>query len=244
MANSSKVPWTSLLVEGGAIVVSILLAFAIDAWWTDRQIRLEEGVALNQLQVEFETNARLLNEKRQTQQNIYDAARYLLVLTADENGSNADIARVADSVMLISEVRTFDAEVGALSSLINSGKLSILQSNELRSALAAWPALVSDLSEDEMGTWNYTDSSILPYLDSRSSVRELMAVSPAYSELLDPGHGRNSVDIDVLIQDREFENLVVERLKFEAIIIAGYDELENQVTRILQLIDGELSKHR
>ena len=243
MANSSKVPWMRLLAEGGAIVVSILLAFAIEAWWADRQVRLEEGVALNQLQVEFETNAGLLREKRQTQQYIYDAARYLLELTADENGSNMDIPRVADSVMAISEVRTFDAEVGALSSLINSGKLGILQSNELRSALAAWPALISDLSEDEMGTWNYADTSILPYIDNRSSVRSLMALSPVYSEWLDPGHGSNSVDIDALIRDREFENLVVERLKFQAIIVAGYDNLENQVARILQLIDDELSKH-
>jgi alpha-D-ribose 1-methylphosphonate 5-triphosphate synthase subunit PhnH len=244
MASTSKIPWTRLIAEGGAIVISILLAFAIEAWWADRQVRLEEKVALSQLQVEFETNARLLNEKRQTHQAIYDAARYLLELTASEIGSSTDLARVANSVMLISEIRTFDAEVGALSSLISSGKLGILQSNELRSSLAAWPALISDLSEDEMGTWSYTDASILPYLDSRSSVRELMAESPDYAEWLNPGHGRNSAEIDDLIQDREFENLVVEKLKFERIIISGYDELEYQVTIILQQINDELSKHR
>jgi len=244
MPETNSIQWKRLSVEAAAIVASILLAFAIDAWWDDRQAHLEEGVALSQLQVEFETNARLLNEKRQTHQVIYDAARYLLELTANEDRPYADLARVADSVMLISEIRTFDAEVGALSSLISSGKLGILQSNELRSALAAWPALISDLSEDEMGTWSYTDASILPYLDSRTSVRELMAESRAYSEWLNPGHGRNSVEIDILIQDREFENLVVEKLKFERIIISGYDELEDQVSSILQLINNELSKHR
>lgn len=243
MSNKFEISWPRIVAEGAAIVVSILLAFWIQAWWENEQVRLDEVVALNQLQVEFETNARLLREKRQTQQYIYDAARYLLELTADENGSNLDVPRVADSVMAITEVRTFDAEVGALFSLINSGKLGILQSNELRSSLAAWPALISDLSEDEMGTWNYVDSSILPYIDSRSSVRSLMALSPDYSEWLDPGHGSNAVDIDILIRDREFENLVVERLKFQFIIIGGYDNLENQVAHILQLIDDELSKH-
>jgi hypothetical protein len=36
------IPWKRLFVEGTAIVVSILLAFGIDAWWQDRQIRKEE----------------------------------------------------------------------------------------------------------------------------------------------------------------------------------------------------------
>jgi hypothetical protein len=223
MSNKFKISWPKIAAEGMAIVVSILLAFWIQAWWENRQVRSEEVVALNQLKVEFETNARLLREKRQTQQFIYDAARHLLELTADKSGSVLDIPRVSDSIMAITEIRTFDAEVGALFSLINS--------------------LVSDLSEDEMGTWNYTDSSILPYVDSRASVRSLMDLSPVYSEWLDPGRGSDSVDIDVLIRDQEFENLVVERLKFQSIIIGGYDDLENQVAEILQLIDDELSKH-
>ena len=34
--------WPRLLVEGVAIVASILLAFGIDAWWQDRQTHYEE----------------------------------------------------------------------------------------------------------------------------------------------------------------------------------------------------------
>ncbi len=36
------IDWPRLLAEGAAIVVSILLAFGIDAWWDDRQERIEE----------------------------------------------------------------------------------------------------------------------------------------------------------------------------------------------------------
>ncbi len=31
------IAWRRLLIEGTAIVLSILLAFAIDAWWQDRE---------------------------------------------------------------------------------------------------------------------------------------------------------------------------------------------------------------
>jgi hypothetical protein len=35
MSRADKIPWKRLSVEALAIVGSILLAFAIDAWWED-----------------------------------------------------------------------------------------------------------------------------------------------------------------------------------------------------------------
>ena len=44
-----QVPWLRLLAEGFAIVVSILLAFGIQAWWEDRQERAVETALLTGL---------------------------------------------------------------------------------------------------------------------------------------------------------------------------------------------------
>jgi hypothetical protein len=35
MTKAERIPWKRLSVEAMAIVASILLAFAIDAWWED-----------------------------------------------------------------------------------------------------------------------------------------------------------------------------------------------------------------
>ena len=48
--------------DGAVIVVSILLAFGIDALWEQRQLRIEEQEALVSLQVDFTTNLRKINE--------------------------------------------------------------------------------------------------------------------------------------------------------------------------------------
>ena len=37
VTNASEIPWKRITVEAVAIVGSILLAFAIDTWWDDRQ---------------------------------------------------------------------------------------------------------------------------------------------------------------------------------------------------------------
>ncbi|MCH8335186.1 MAG: hypothetical protein IIC61_04755 [Proteobacteria bacterium] len=45
MNNSQPVPWLRIITEGAAIAASILLAFAIDAWW-QRRPELEQANAL------------------------------------------------------------------------------------------------------------------------------------------------------------------------------------------------------
>ena len=45
MQKAQQVPWLRIITEGVAIVASILLAFAIDAWW-QRRAELEQANAL------------------------------------------------------------------------------------------------------------------------------------------------------------------------------------------------------
>lgn len=39
MTQTQKIAWPTILAEAAAIIVSILLAFAIDAWWDARADR-------------------------------------------------------------------------------------------------------------------------------------------------------------------------------------------------------------
>ena len=60
MNKVREIPWPRILAEGGAIVVSILLALSIEAWWADRQDRAEEQGILLGLKSEFEQNLGLI----------------------------------------------------------------------------------------------------------------------------------------------------------------------------------------
>ena len=52
---TQRIPWTRLFAEGAIIVVSILLAFAIDAWWDSAQERSREDAYLRQLVSDLES---------------------------------------------------------------------------------------------------------------------------------------------------------------------------------------------
>ena len=60
MTETQKISWKRLAVEAAAIVASILLAFAIDAWWENRQDRADELLILRALKAEFQENAQVL----------------------------------------------------------------------------------------------------------------------------------------------------------------------------------------
>ncbi len=53
MTEPNTIAWKRLAVEAAAIVVSILMAFSIDAWWDGRKDQLEEQEILVGLEVEF-----------------------------------------------------------------------------------------------------------------------------------------------------------------------------------------------
>ena len=59
MINNQNIPWKRLSVEAAAIVASILLAFAIDAWWeARREVDLAQSyIARLQADIEFDLQA-------------------------------------------------------------------------------------------------------------------------------------------------------------------------------------------
>ena len=53
MGKLQSISWPRIIAEGVAIVASILIAFSIDAWWTERQAREQERNVLTNLLGEF-----------------------------------------------------------------------------------------------------------------------------------------------------------------------------------------------
>ena len=140
--------------EGLLIVASILLAFAIDASWEERNERMEENEVLRSLQLEFKANrdeaanVLLIHER---------ALRYgseLMSLSDDEVLALPE-REVERHVGYMAHPRTFDAVRGSIDALTSSGKLGILEDRDLRDALTTFVNFVADAQEDReyMSQW-------------------------------------------------------------------------------------------
>ena len=145
---TQRIPWLRILVEGAVIVASILLAFSIDAWWAGMQDRAEERLVLQALQTEFDDNLSGLRGVHEVHER-YEAELSDLVGRMVNAGDGNTFA-VADSLLrpLVS-FRTADPAMGTLNTLLASGRIDLIRSQDLQKALAGWPAALEDAAEDE-----------------------------------------------------------------------------------------------
>ena len=233
MNETQNIPWKRISVEAAAIVASILLAFAIDAWWSARQLAVEEQELLSQLKTESEVNSVLLAESREFHEALLETTQSLLDVTGPDATTN--ITEMDDFKRYLAEMlrwRTFDPQTGVLTGIIQSGKLGVIRSDRLRAALASWPAKVHDLVEDEVFAVDFTEQIVRPYFSSNTSIREF-----------DHGGSFTSSnftgDFEEMLTDREFENLVVIKHRLTIAVLTEYDNLRPFIDEILRLIGAE-----
>ncbi len=147
MTNEQNIPWKRLSVEAAAIVASILLAFAIDAWWDERNERIDEIEILQSLKVEFEANRdEAASVVLSHEMGVQSVAR-LMNLGEDEILA-LSVEEVERYLRYFANPRTFDAIRGSVDALTSSGKLGILQDRELREALTTFVNILEDAIED------------------------------------------------------------------------------------------------
>ncbi len=147
MSDAQTTQWTRLFVEAVAIVGSILLAFAIDAWWGDRSenIRLMGGI---QNIVDEVKDAREEIENAVTR-NMFriDGMRRFLSMQPDELLALPDDALLSFSGVFYTP-SPFDSSGYALQGLLAGGNLDIIGDDELRSALIAWAQFPKEIERD------------------------------------------------------------------------------------------------
>jgi hypothetical protein len=142
------------------VVVGILAALWLDAWWQGRLDRQEEAFLLVGLREEFLANRQQLADHIGTWEYLVgavDRARQLMGREVPQS----ETGDVLDAFRGTLSMRFFDPRQGQLSSLINSGKLGLVSNPSLRAKIADWPGLVGDLEiERAIALHAFTDGYV------------------------------------------------------------------------------------
>lgn len=137
-------PWRRWIAEGLLIVVSILLAFAIDAAWEAREEGRQREALIEALRSDLEIAASALERARRLNTAARDAMGDLLVQT--ESGRLGASSRAAvDSLLMLSLAGGRAAPpTGTLETLFSSGKLDLIDDPEVVTRLTAWTGLLAE----------------------------------------------------------------------------------------------------
>jgi len=245
MTNASEVPWKRISAEAAAIVGSILLAFAIDAWWEGRgELELEQRL-LAALLVEFEKNGELLRQARTHYEQQYNKSLEILEYLQEGQSSFGD-EELNELFRGLFIARTFHLESGAHDGLLGSGELSLIRDEELRNRLAAWPSLVREWSEEQDADFSYVHTEVRPFLSDSVRIRNIVgSFAPFPDGESPPPVPTSETDAASIINistSVEFDNLVYQRAQGLWYAMRDGETLLAQATAVAELIRQNLEK--
>ena len=167
----AEMPVRRVVAEGFVIVVSILLAFAIDAGWDTMQEAEERESVLAALQADFSNTVAHLEQSHAMSVAALAASDTLLAMLDGWTGSvEVPVATVVNAI----RPPTPDPPLGALQALLSSGRLSLVGDEDLQAALAAWPAALADLqTKGELGE-SFVYDRFLPLLSRQTEISSLI----------------------------------------------------------------------
>jgi hypothetical protein len=204
--------------DGALIVISILIAFFLDAWWDDQIEQREISDNLRAVYVDFSS----------TQDT------KLISLELDDIERMDAAAKAELSYLLPRGGLTFDPVLGSVHALISSGQLNRVRNLEVRSLIAAWPALMDEIGEDQ---------EIL--IDTYMAVQESNVDLGIYLTSLHGELGNHSLQADdeilaAVTQDVEMLNrLAAHRFAVQS-LNEELSEVEEHLNHILRLLEQEL----
>lgn len=220
-----------LVAEGVLIVVSILLAFTIDAWWDDRGRRQDEREAFRALVQDFESAAGQLASVSLAHDSAFMAAERLLELTGPEANAIA-VDSLARLIAPLIRIPTFSPPLGALDALLGSGELRLVENADLRAALASFPSSLARMNRTQSYGADLVLRDLLPLLSREVPLR-------TYG-LGARGQTRFSHDARALLRSLEFENAVQRRMMNHEFALGAAESMKERIEIILDMLRAEL----
>jgi len=213
--------WQRTALEVVVIVGSILLAFSIDAMWSERQDRVEERAAIAQLTVDMHLNAARLDTARARHEDALAAANEILA----RSGLRGEAEGVLTAQQLVGRLLTtwtYEPAMGGVNSVLGSGRLDVLRSEALRVSLAGFPDRVDNLTEDEIYQREFVRDQLVPLLVDAASVP---GVTPPAA-------------FDRLLLDTRFLHTVAWRRIGLGVVLEDTEPVEQTLQELLALLEG------
>jgi len=240
MNELQQIPWRRLTAEASAIVLSILLAFAIDAWWDDRRERQAELILFERLQADFreiESMLRVVEEDHAFTQRA--CIRLLELKVGDTVPATPEFDAMVAKVFLAS--RTFNPGTGAVQAFLGSDAAQHIRNQRLADRLLKWSGLVEELQEEEASLQKGVSERWSPYLGSRVGLGPYLA---SFGEVMAglPGDVAAPEPRMPLAVDADFVNHVLDRFKWQQIALRDVAPVRGAVEEVLVLLDGEIGR--
>ena len=154
MNRIREIQWPRIVAEGTVIVIGILLAFWIQAWWDERVEQEEFSAYLIALEHEFVDARQIIEQNIAANSQIDNAANEIFLILSDT--SNDELPQSFEE--LVGSMYTILSPVpamGAYDDIVSSGNLRLIRNAVLRSRLNKY---IHELSVIQIQTQKIRDA--------------------------------------------------------------------------------------
>jgi len=225
------------VLEGTLIVVSILVAFALDASWDEYQAARAEQFVLAELLVEFQ------DAERRIEVSIAELDTALLASTQLLNrfGPDAQATPVETVDSLLGYVlggNTLEVPASVMNSLTASGEMRLVSDPVLRGELIGWPALVDDVRENHEWHRQLTDEILIPHLSEYVAIRTVLR--PWHLDTITASE--TQTDVVRFRADLKLEGMLAWRVSRQEATRSESVVLLEAARRVVALLEDELQQ--
>jgi hypothetical protein len=236
MTNRVKLSWARILAEGSAIIVSILLAFGIQAWWEERLERVAEAELLSRLHAEFLANIARIDERTWYQTVLLRGEELFAQIKEARKDDEQTIMASGSTLRWFAYAPTFEADTPILDGLINGGQLQIIEDRNVQSVLATWERELRDYTAFAERARRYSDDFLLPALYRRGDVGDILMLAWSNHSPNDPG-----LEIRVQIRvDDELKGIVAGRYAAGRSAQGKFKTLRSAAIEVVDAIEPHL----
>lgn len=229
-----------ILTQFVIVVVGILAAFVLNAWWVGRGERQKEFQYLREIRSEFVAAKVLLDSLTDDSQ-----ARVRVFSELDQGLASHRWDATPDSFVVLGQAlwyfRGYRPTMPVYADLVSSIGLNAITSDELRRALKSYELELENNEDYD----DYTRTSMVSSWEPLLTVRLPYAQRARGSSEAANVPGRDSVgvyaiDVRGLARDLSFRNLIWLRSDGESALVKRRKGLAARVDSIVRLIDSEL----
>ena len=234
-----SLPWSRMALEGAVIVFSILLAFAIDAWWDKRKEKIEGIEQLARVASELQLNTEMLQSKIEQLRIAIDASAEFLSWMGPEPREYSTDA-FSDQWDTLASIGTFSVVRRAADDYLGAGQELTFENVDIRGSLSEWYFFADRLENqyEILRTEHWT------LVDYANRIPAAPALNMALASPVMKKHPKSKFPFDqpALLTDPVLEALLANyliRLKFVGL---SARELQEKQAGLLASIDGFIAK--
>ena len=249
MKANEKIAWKRLSVEAAAIVGSILLAFAIDAWWDNSQRDESEQIVLQALLDDLRVKRVLLADMNEFCESIMGSAETLLraASNTEQTLSEETIDQLIGDTWWVNNYALWDS--APLSQLVVGGNLSLISNVELVQELAALQVAIERVTYHYKSDGDFHDNVMTPFMIANANMAQITATinhRPGQPEHTFKNRVLGSVTgyrHSELLATVEFQNVLIAKMeRLSDILDIGHPGVEKRLEKVIEMLEAEIDE--